>query len=66
MQMSRQRAPAHQRTYPDLDGENRVIGLRAVAAAIRYRGDADNAERSPTKERPALVAAVKQPRDTQA
>jgi hypothetical protein len=64
--MSRQRPRARQDTYPELDGDNRVIGLRAVAAAVRYQGEADNAERSPARERPATVAAVQQPRDTEA
>jgi hypothetical protein len=64
--MSRQRLRARHDTYPELDGDNRVIGLRAVAAAVRYQRDADNAERSPTGERPATVAAVLKPRDTEA
>ena len=64
--MNRQRLRPHQETYPELDGKNRVIGLRAVAAAIRYQGDAHNAERSPAKERPATAAAVQQPRNTEA
>lgn len=29
-------------TYPDFDGEDHVIGLRAVAAAVRYQGETSN------------------------
>jgi len=61
--MSRQHLRARQDTYPVLDGENRVIGLRAVAAAVRYQGDSDNAERSPTRAKPATAAVVQQHRD---
>ena len=64
--MSRQRSRAHQQAYPELEGDNRVIGLRAVAAAIRYQSDSDNAERPPARETSVAVAAVKRPRDTEA
>jgi hypothetical protein len=42
--MNRQQSDAHQQAYPDF-GQDRGIGLRAVAAAIRYQGDASNAGR---------------------
>jgi hypothetical protein len=37
--MNRKQSGAHQQAYPDF-GQDRGIGLRAVAAAIRYQGDA--------------------------
>ena len=48
--------------YPDFDGEDSAIGLRAVAAAVRYQGDIsninniDNTEHPPKKARPPVAA----------
>jgi hypothetical protein len=50
--MKRQHSGAHQQAYPDLAVQNRVIGLRAVAAAVRYQGDTTNAAGSPAREMP--------------
>ncbi len=33
--------------YPDFDGEDHVIGLRAVAAAVRYQGETSNVRPAP-------------------
>jgi hypothetical protein len=33
--------------YPDFDGEYHVIGLRAVAAAVRYQGETSNVRPAP-------------------
>jgi hypothetical protein len=44
MQMNRRQHGANHQAYPDCGGPNRDIGLRAVAAAIRYQGDSNNAE----------------------
>jgi len=41
--------------YPDFDGEDHAIGLRAVAAAVRYQGDINNTEQ-PKKPGPPPVA----------
>jgi hypothetical protein len=43
-EMNRQQSGAHQQAYPDF-GQDRGIGLRAVAAAIRYQGDASRCKR---------------------
>ena len=64
--MNRQRSGAHQRAYPDHGKQSRVIGLRAVAAAIRYQGDANNAERVLTRDVDVPATAVTQTRDTKA
>ena len=48
--------------YPVLGDQNREIGLRAVAAAILYQGDACNVERTP-RESSAPTPAVTQSSD---
>jgi hypothetical protein len=45
-QMNRQLSDAKHNAYPDFGRLNRGIGLRAVAAAVRYQGDSNNAERN--------------------
>jgi hypothetical protein len=61
MQMKRQHSGAHQQTYPDFAVQNRVIGLRAVAAAVRYQGNTTNAERSLAREIPLPEADAMRP-----
>ena len=63
--MSRQYLGAHQQAYPG-HGDQTRIGLRAVAAAIRYQGDANHAERQPAPEAPAPAAAVAPTEDQKA
>jgi hypothetical protein len=55
--MNRQQSGAHQQAYPDF-GQDRGIGLRAVAAAIRYQGDASNAGGPLKKEVPVPAFVV--------
>jgi hypothetical protein len=62
--MSRHHFGAHQQAYPS-HGEQK-IGLRAVAAAIRYQGDANNAERALAREVPGPTEDVTQTRDLKA
>jgi hypothetical protein len=64
--MNRERSGAHQQAYPDFGGQNHGIGLRAVAAAIRYQCDANNAERSLKREWSVPAVAVTKTRDTEA
>jgi hypothetical protein len=66
--MSRHQFGTHQQTYPKQTypshgDQNREIGLRAVAAAIRYQGDANNVERSFSREPPAPAGAETQSGD---
>jgi hypothetical protein len=63
-EMNRQQSGAHQQAYPDF-GQDRGIGLRAVAAAIRYQGDASNAWRPPKSEVSAPPSVVTQTRDAE-
>jgi hypothetical protein len=57
--MSREQIGTPQ-AYPDFDGEDHVIGLRAVAAAVRYQGETNNAEHVPKKgARPPAAAPVR-------
>jgi hypothetical protein len=63
--MSRHQFGAHQQGYPSHGEQTREIGLRAVAAAIRYQGDANNAERSLSREPPAPTASATQPGDSE-
>jgi hypothetical protein len=67
--MNRQLSDAKHNAYPDFGGLNRGIGVRAVAAAVRYQGDPNNAERNAERrlEREALspAAAVTQVQDTE-
>ena len=51
--MNRPNFGAQQQAYPTHGEQNRVIGLRAVAAAIRYQGDSNSLERSLSREVPA-------------
>jgi hypothetical protein len=46
--------------YPDFDGEDHAIGLRAVAAAVRYQGDINNNTEHPPKKTapPPATASV--------
>ena len=53
--MNRQQSGTHNQAYPDFGGQDRGIGLRAVAAAILFQGDVSNAGRPPKKE--VLVSA---------
>ena len=57
--MNRPNSSAQSVAYPSHGDQNR-IGLRAVAAAIRYQGDANQAERSLMRE-PVAPAAVTTP-----
>jgi hypothetical protein len=45
--------------------QNREIGLRAVAAAILYQGDASNVERTLSRELPVPTAPETQSSDRQ-
>jgi len=58
--VNRQYFGAHQHAYPSHGDQNREIGLRAVAAAIRYQGDFSNVERPLTREEPAANVAMTQ------
>jgi hypothetical protein len=51
--------------YPVLGDQNREIGLRAVAAAILYQGDASNVERTLSRELPVPAAPATQSSDRQ-
>src|SRR5579864_3942217 len=57
-EMNRQQSGTHQQPYPDFGGQDRGIGLRAVAAAILFQGDASNAGRPPKKEVPVPASVV--------
>ena len=54
-----------QHAYPGNGDQNR-IGLRAVAAAIRYQGDGNNQERSPAREQPVSTETTTQADDRDA
>ena len=60
--MNRHQFEAPQQAYPSPGDQNR-IGLRAVAAAIRYQGDAGNVERSLSRELSASTASAPQSGD---
>jgi hypothetical protein len=64
--MNRHHLDGHQQAYPSHGDHNREIGLRAVAAAIRYQGDANNVERSATRDPTVPAAAATQDRDEEA
>jgi hypothetical protein len=49
MQMSQEQNETRP-AYPDFDGEDHAIGLRAVAAAVRYQGDINNNTEQPPKK----------------
>jgi hypothetical protein len=63
--MNRQQSDARRRAYPDFGGQDRGIGLRAVAAAVRYQGDAGSAGRQPKREVPVPNSVVTQSGDTE-
>jgi hypothetical protein len=62
--MNRQQSGAHQQAYPDF-GQDRGIGLRAVAAAIRYQGDASKTDRPLKREVAVPTSAVTQPGESE-
>jgi hypothetical protein len=55
--MSRHQFGAHQQAHPS-HGEQSRIGLRAVAAAIRYQGCSSNLERALRREPPVPTASA--------
>ena len=61
--MNRRQFGTHQQAYPGHGDQNREIGLRAVAAAIRYQGDAHNVERTLPREPPAPTETATQSGD---
>jgi hypothetical protein len=63
-EMNRQQSGAHQQAYPDF-GQDRGIGLRAVAAAIRYQGDASKTDRPQKREVTVPTSAVTQPGESE-
>jgi hypothetical protein len=64
--MNRRQSGTYQPAYPNRGEQNREIGLRAVAAAIRYQGDAYNVERLlPREPPPAPTESATQPGDPQ-
>jgi|SRR5580704_8589170 hypothetical protein len=64
-EMNRKQSGARRRAYPDFGGQDRGIGLRAVAAAVRYQGDAGNAGRQPKQEVPVPDSVVTQSGDAE-
>ena len=62
--MIRQQSGAHQQAYPDF-GQDRGIGLRAVAAAVRYNGNASNAGGPLKSEVSVPPSEVTQTRDAE-
>jgi hypothetical protein len=61
--MNRHQFGAHQQAYSVHGDQNREIGLRAVAAAILYQGDASNVERSLSRGLSAPAASAAQSSD---
>ncbi|HSV21529.1 MAG TPA: hypothetical protein VLJ17_00715 [Xanthobacteraceae bacterium] len=61
--MNRRQFGTNQQAYPSRGDQNREIGLRAVAAAIRYQGDSNNVERSLLRETPMPAAPTTQSSD---
>jgi len=61
--MNRQQFGAHQQAYAGRGEQSREIGLRAVAAAIRYQGDANDAARSLSGQPAAPTVPATQPGD---
>lgn len=61
--MNRHQFEAHQQTYTGHSDQSREIGLRAVAAAILYQGDAANVERTLSREASAPTASATPPSD---
>jgi hypothetical protein len=64
-EMNRKQSGARRRAYPDFGGQDRGIGLRAVAAAVRYQGDAGNAGRQRKREVPVADSVVTQSGDAE-
>jgi hypothetical protein len=50
---SERAAPEQRRDRSELDARFGKIGISAVAAAVRYQGDAKNPVHAPVKARPA-------------
>ena len=63
--MNRRQFGTYQPAYPRHGEQNREIGLRAVAAAIRYQGDARNMERMLPREPPTPTESATRPGDPQ-
>jgi hypothetical protein len=61
--MNRYQFGAHQQAHPVHGEQNREIGLRAVAAAILYRGDASNVEHTLCRELSAPTASATRSND---
>ena len=61
--MSRHQFGANQQADPSQREQARAIGLRAVAAAVRYQGDSHNVEPWPSREPPVPTASATQPDD---
>jgi hypothetical protein len=61
--MNRHQFETHQPTYTVHGDQSREIGLRAVAAAILYQGDASNVERALSREPAAATDPATQPGD---
>jgi len=61
--MNRHRFGTDQQAYPGRGEQSREIGLRAVAAAIRYQGDANNAARPLSRQPTAPTVPTTQPGD---
>ena len=56
--MNRYQFGTHQQAHSVHGEQNREIGLRAVAAAILYRGDASNVQHTLCRERSAPSASA--------
>jgi hypothetical protein len=61
--MNRQQSGAQQQAILGRADQSREIGLRAVAAAILYQGDAGNAERMLSREPSAPAVPTAQSGD---
>jgi hypothetical protein len=61
--MNRHQFGAHPQAYPIRGDQNREIGLRAVAAAILYQGDASNVERTLSRDQFTATAPAAQSSD---
>ena len=61
--MNRHQFGAHQQAHSVHGDQNREIGLRAVAAAILYRGDTSNVEHTLSRELSAPTASANRSSD---
>lgn len=61
--MNRQQFGPRQQANPEPGEQNHAIGLRAVAAAIRYQGDAYNVTRPLPRDLPAPPPSTTKPDD---